>query len=285
VRCPHCLEANAEHRRFCHACGEVLPAFHNRLAGEADDGDDDEAAVADGQPRNTVWRRLTGTTVSEGRDNRTWRQRARDAGHRRVRYETGLSPKARLSMLSGAAAVVAVAALALGPLRSQVTGLLSSTPPGHLPAGATFVPEVFQGADPSQDDAVAVPGFHPRGAVDDNPATGVGFRLSPVDGTPEEAALHVALAETVTPRALVVHTGLPPEHPEVQLSPRPRHVEVCDEAGACDTVELQDQADTQRVPVEGLGPSRVLTVRVLSVHLRYEEFVPVAIVRGLRIVD
>lgn len=274
VACGRCLEPNQESRRFCQSCGEALPAFADRLAG-IDDTEEDEAP-----PRNTLWRRLTGTTVTAERDNRTWKQRARDAGHGRIRYETGFSPAARMAMVGAGVAAVAAVALALGPGRSRLTGLLDGDPAGTSPASAELVGP--QG-EPLGTGSTDGSGFVARGAVDGDERSGVAFPLTP-DGLPADVALILTLAEPTQVDELVVQTGLLADDEEVRLFPRPAQLEVCTDAGDCIAVPLEDTSGEQRVPVPDLPVTGSLAVRVAAVHLDVAEYVPLVVVREIRVV-
>lgn len=277
--CNRCLEPNADSRRFCQSCGETLPAFANRLAG-SDNGDssDDQSRP----PRNTIWRRLTGTTVGEDHDNRTWRQRARDSGHDRVRYGTGLSPRVRLALLGAGAVIVAATIVVLGPMRERVEALLTTEPAGLRPVSAALEP----GDAPGEAAAGVTPvhGFPAEHVIDEDAATGVGLALDE-RGQPRPAVLRLELGAATPVEEVVLLTGQPVGDEEVQLVRRPRTATICADDGTCVPLELADTSAEQRVPLDApLPPTQMVTVRVLSVHEPFAQFMPFSVIREVRVI-
>ena len=124
LACDNCGEANDDHRRFCCACGTILPAFTTPR-------DPDSDVV---EPRSSLWRRITGTVNKDGRDGRTRGQRMRDAGQRKLKYRAKRTLRTRLAAVGITAGMLGGGVMALGPWRSRIEGWFEGDPDPVAPS-------------------------------------------------------------------------------------------------------------------------------------------------------
>lgn len=240
VACPACRRANDEGRRFCRYCAATLPAFGREP--------DDELEAPEREP---LIRRLLGTTKRPGRDSRTFAQRAKDSGQRRLKYRAKYTLKSKLRALGYLGGGAAGLMIMLGPVRARVMEYVN-------PPDPVAVDVVAEEGTPAVDGEI----LGPHNANDRDPKTA--FAL-PWTGEPVSFA--VRLPEGRPARQLEFETGFPNDVDDGSLYRRPATI-VLSADGEEQTIELDDHEGPQRVDLDLPGDPSVITMTITGVHER-----------------
>lgn len=257
IACPSCRRANGVHRRFCRFCATTLPAF-------VDEPDEDDAPQHD-----SFIRRILGTTRKPGRDSRTFQQRARDAGQRKIKYRAKYTVQSKLRSLGYIGGGLAGLVLVLGPVRHQVMERLNP------PEAVSVESVMYDGDVPFPDDG------GPEFAHDDAPDTA--FVLLWSDSGPAQFSFR--MPGTDQPKKIEFETGYPDDDLDRgSLYLRPFEVTLSAN-GAVQQIELGNHEGEQRFGFDLPDDVSVVTISILSVHeTAWETYDRVAI-NEIRIVD
>jgi hypothetical protein len=239
VACGVCHRANDGTKRFCRYCATTLPAFEG-----------DELDEPDQPGRDSLIRRLLGTTHQPGRDSRTFAQRAKDSGQRKLKYRAKYTLKSKLRAVGFVGGGVVGLFVMLGPLKDRVEKIIN-------PPDAIKVELV------AESDTPAIATFGAENAFDEDPKTAF---VMPWIGVP--VSFTVQLPADGQVRQLEFETGFPNEDVDRgSLYLRPATL-LLEAGGELQTIELDDHEGAQRVKFDLPDDTTTINVTILTVHER-----------------
>ena len=271
VGCPTCRRANDALKRFCRFCGSTLPAYGIEPPRGADELG----------PEPWI-RRLLGTTRKDGRDARTFAQRARDSGQRRLKYRAKYTLKSRLRAMGFVCGGLTGLIIMLGPVRSRAREFVN--PPDPIPVegviedgtpsidATKFGPELAYDTDPKTAFVmpwVGDPSAGEGGILDSGGGVSSTIAEAEQPATTASVSFIVRLPAGRPARKLVFETGFPNADLDGgSLYLRPKTLTLEGDDGETQLIELEDHEGRQRVPIELTGNPTTIRVTITTVHER-----------------